>query len=64
MFVDSITLDLNSYIYTLLIYVIDIFRPTKERDIYSQINSSKEEIKKNSKISSKILKKKSNLFKL
>ena len=57
MFVDSITLDLNSYIYTLLIYVIDIFRPTKERDIYSQINSSKEEIKKNSKISSKILKK-------
>ncbi len=57
MFVDSITLDLNSYIYTLMIYVIDIFRPTKERDIYSQINSSKEEIKKNSKISSKILKK-------
>ena len=57
MSVDSITFDLNSYIYTLMIYVMDIFKPTKERDIYSQINSSKEEIKKNSKISSKILKK-------
>jgi hypothetical protein len=57
MSVDYITFDLNSYIYTLMIYVMDIFKPTKERDIYSQINSSKAEIKKNSKISSKILKK-------
>ncbi len=54
---DKIILNLNEYLYTTLIYIVDIFRPTKEIDLFSQINSSKNEIKENAKIFSKVLKK-------
>ena len=54
---DKIILNLNEYLYTTLIYIVDIFKPTKEVDLFSQINSSKNEIKENAKIFSKVLKK-------
>ena len=57
--ITNINIDLNCYLYTLLIYVIDILKPTKEVDLWSQLNSSKEEIKKNARVLSKVCKKNS-----
>ena len=55
--ISSMTIDLNSYIYTIFISILTILKPTKEIDLWSQLNINKKEIKTNSKISSYILKK-------
>ena len=55
--ISNISINLNCYLYTLLMYIIDILKPTKEVDLWSQLNSSKEEIKKNAKVLSKVAKK-------
>ena len=57
--IPNINIDLNVYIYTLLFYIVDILRPTKEVDLWSQLNASKDEITKNVKALSKVQKKNS-----
>ena len=49
-------IDLNCYIYTIFIHILNILRPTKEIDLWSQLNINKKEIKTNSKASGFILK--------
>ena len=55
--IKSMTIDLNCYIYTVFIFILNILKPTKEIDLWSQLNTNKKEIKSNSKVSSYILKK-------
>ena len=55
--INSMNIDLNCYIYTIFIHILNILRPTKEIDLWSQLNINKKEIKTNSKASGFILKK-------
>ena len=62
--INSMTIDLNCYIYTIFISILNILKPTKEIDLWSQLNTNQKEIITNSKIASFILKKKSILQKI
>lgn len=55
--VKNITVHTTEYLYTVLEYVIDLFRPTIEVDLWSQLNQDKNVIKKNSSVFSKVMKK-------
>ena len=55
--INSMTIDLNFYIYTIFILILNILKPTKEIDLWSQLNTNQKEIITNSKIASFILKK-------
>ena len=55
--INSMNIDLNCYIYTIFVYIMNILRPTKEIDLWSQLNVNKKEIKTNSKVAGFILKK-------
>ena len=55
--INSMNIDLNCYIYTIFISILNILKPTREIDLWSQLNTNKKEIKTNSKISSFVLKK-------
>ena len=55
--INSMNIDLNCYIYTIFISILTILKPTKEIDLWSQLNTNKKEIKTNAKVSSYILKK-------
>ena len=55
--INSMTIDLNCYIYTIFISILNILKPTKEIDLWSQLNTNQKEIITNSKIASFILKK-------
>ena len=55
--INSMTVDLNCYIYTIFISILNILKPTKEIDLWSQLNTNQKEIITNSKIASFILKK-------
>lgn len=55
--INSMTIDLNCYIYIIFISILNILKPTKEIDLWSQLNTNQKEIITNSKITSFILKK-------
>ena len=55
--INSMNIDLNCYIYTIFISILNILKPTKEIDLWSQLNRNKKEIKTNSKVASYLLKK-------
>ena len=55
--INSMNIDLNCYIYTIFISILTILKPTKEIDLWSQLNTNKKEIKNNSKISGFVFKK-------
>ena len=55
--INSMNIDLNCYIYTIFIAILHILKPTKEIDLWSQLNVSKKEIKTNSKVAGFVLKK-------
>ena len=55
--INSMNIDLNCYIYTIFIAILNILKPTKEIDLWSQLNTSKKQIKTNSKVAGFILKK-------
>ena len=50
-------IDLNCYIYTIFMSIISILKPTKEIDLWSQLNMNEKELKTNAEVSSYILKK-------
>ena len=52
----NLILFMNKNIYTILMFLIDIMKPTKDADLWSQLNSSKEEIKSNANIAGKVSK--------
>ena len=55
--INSMNIDLNCYIYTIFIAILHILKPTKEIDLWSQLNINKKEIKSNSKTAGFVLKK-------
>ena len=55
--INSMNIDLNCYIYTIFISILHILKPTREIDLWSQLNTNKKEIRTNSKVSSFVLKK-------
>ena len=55
--IPNIKLHVTDYLFTVMEYIVDIFKPVKESDIWSTINYSTLEIKKNSVIFSKVQKK-------
>jgi hypothetical protein len=55
--VNNLTVHTTEYLYTVLEYIIDLFKPTKEVDLWSQLNQDKSEIKKNCAVFGKVLKK-------
>ena len=55
--INSMNIDLNCYIYTIFISILNILKPTNNIDLWSQINVNKKEIKMNSVTSGFILKK-------
>lgn len=54
---NKVTINLTDYLFTILEYLIDVFKPVKENDMWASINESSEEIKKNSICFGKVLKK-------
>ena len=55
--INSMNIDLNCYIYTIFMSIISILKPTKEIDLWSQLNMNEKELKTNAEVSSYILKK-------
>ena len=55
--INNITLKLTEYIYTILIQLSNILKPTKEKDLWNQLITNKEDIVKNAKVTTLILKK-------
>ena len=55
--INNITLKLTEYIYTILIQLSNILKPTKEKDLWNQLITNKEDIAKNAKVTALILKK-------
>lgn len=54
--IDTVKLNLTNKIYATLMFMIDIFQPTTEIDLWSQMNENKADIKRNCKISGNIWK--------
>ena len=55
--ISKITINITDYLFALLEYIIDIFKPVKEQDMWASINQNTEEIKKLSTFSGKLMKK-------
>jgi hypothetical protein len=52
--INNITLKLTEYIYTILIQLSNILKPTKEKDLWNQLITNKEDIAKNAKVTALI----------
>ena len=55
--INSMNIDLNCYIYTIFLSILNILKPTKEIDLWSQLNTNEKEIEINSKMAGFVLKK-------
>ena len=55
--IDNINCKINEYMFAIFVFFGDILTPTKNNDIWSQLNTNKEEIKNNSKNITKLYKK-------
>ena len=54
MSINNITLKLTEYIYTILIQLSNILKLTKEKDLWNQLKTNKEDIAKNAKVTALI----------
>ena len=55
--INNATLHLTEYLYTLLLYIMEVVKPTNEKDVWSQMTSDKKEIARNAKATAMVLKK-------
>ena len=55
--INNATLHLTEYLYTLLLYIMEVVKPTNEKDVWSQLTSDKKEIARNAKATAMVLKK-------
>lgn len=55
--INNVTLHLTEYLYTILVYIMEIIKPTKEKDLWSQMTMDKKQIALNAKATAMILKK-------
>ena len=60
--INGVTFSINEYLFAVFIFLTDILTPTKNNDIWSQLNTNKEEIKSNAKNIIKLYKKNTMYF--